>query len=33
VWSRVAFTVTRYGGLFDDDTDALVDRLDQLLRR
>lgn len=27
----VAFTLTRYGGLFEDDTDAAVDRLDDLL--
>jgi hypothetical protein len=29
----VAFTLTRYGGLFEDDTDAAVDRLDNLLGR
>lgn len=29
--SSVAFTLTRYGGLFEDDTDAAVDRLDNLL--
>ena len=28
----VAFTLTRYGGLFEDDTDAAVDRLDDLLK-
>ena len=27
----VAFTLTRYGGLFEDDTDAAVSRLDDLL--
>jgi hypothetical protein len=27
--NSVAFTLTRYGGLFEDDTDAAVDRLDQ----
>lgn len=27
----VAFTLTRYGGLFEDETDAAVDRLDNLL--
>ena len=33
-WSghnRVAFTLTRYGGLFEDGADAAVDRLDALL--
>jgi integrase len=29
--NSVAFTLTRYGGLFEDDTDAAVDRLDDLL--
>lgn len=29
--NSVAFTLTRYGGLFEDDTDAAVDRLDKLL--
>jgi len=29
--NSVAFTLTRYGGLFDDSTDAAVDRLDNLL--
>src|SRR5215207_5449871 len=29
--NSVAFTLTRYGGLFDDGTDAAVDRLDALL--
>ncbi len=28
----VAFTLTRYGGLFEDDTDAAVKRLDDLLK-
>ena len=27
----VAFTLTRYGGLFEDGSDAAVDRLDELL--
>ena len=31
--NSVAFTLTRYGGLFEDDTDAAVDRLDTLLGR
>jgi integrase len=31
--NSVAFTLTRYGGLFEDDTDAAVDRLDDLLGR
>lgn len=31
--NSVAFTLTRYGGLFDDDSDAAVDRLDDLLRK
>lgn len=31
--SSVAFTLTRYGGLFEDGTDAAVDRLDNLLGR
>jgi len=30
--ASVAFTMTRYGGLFDDDTDAAVDHLDDLLK-
>ena len=30
--NSVAFTLTRYGGLFEDDTDAAVDRLDALLQ-
>ena len=30
--NSVAFTLTRYGGLFEDDTDAAVDRLDDLLK-
>ena len=29
--SSVAFTLTRYGGLFEDGSDAAVDRLDALL--
>jgi integrase len=29
--NSVAFTLTRYGGLFEDGTDAAVDRLDALL--
>ena len=29
--NSVAFTLTRYGGLFDEGTDAAVDRLDSLL--
>ncbi|MBA8792499.1 integrase [Friedmanniella endophytica] len=29
--NRVAFTLTRYGGLFEDGSDAAVDRLDELL--
>ena len=29
--NSVAFTLTRYGGLFDDNTDAAIDRLDALL--
>jgi integrase len=29
--NSVAFTLTRYGGLFEDNTDAAVDRLDALL--
>ena len=29
----VAFTLTRHGRLFENDTDAAVDRLDQLLGR
>ena len=29
--SSVAFTLSRYGGLFEDDSDAAVDRLDELL--
>ena len=29
--NSVAFTLTRYGGLFDDGSDAAVDRLDALL--
>lgn len=29
--NSVAFTLTRYGGLFDDGTDAAIDRLDALL--
>lgn len=29
--SNVAFTLTRYGGLFEDGSDAAVDRLDELL--
>jgi integrase len=29
--NSVAFTLTRYGGLFDDGTDAAVDRLDASL--
>jgi integrase len=28
---NVAFTLTRYGGLFEDGSDAAVDRLDELL--
>ena len=31
--NSVAFTLTRYGGLFENDTDAAVDRLDTLLGR
>ncbi|MCW2805734.1 MAG: putative integrase, partial [Propionibacteriaceae bacterium] len=31
--NSVAFTLTRYGGLFEYDTDAAVDRLDDLLGR
>jgi integrase len=31
--SSVAFTLTRYGRLFEGDTDAAVDRLDALLGR
>jgi hypothetical protein len=31
-WAHsVAFTLTRYGGLFEDGADAAVDRLDALL--
>jgi integrase len=33
-WARhnsVAFTLTRYGGLFEDGSDAAIDRLDALL--
>jgi hypothetical protein len=30
--NSVAFTLTRYGGLFEDNTDAAIDRLDALLR-
>lgn len=30
--NSVAFTLTRYGGLFEDDTDAAVKRLDDLLK-
>jgi len=29
--NSVAFTLTRYGGLFEDGADAAVDRLDALL--
>lgn len=29
--NSVAFTLTRYGGLFDEGTDKAVDRLDDLL--
>jgi hypothetical protein len=29
--SNVAFTLTRYGGLFEDGSEAAVDRLDALL--
>ncbi len=29
--NSVAFTLTRYGGLFEDNTDAAIDRLDALL--
>lgn len=29
--NSVAFTLTRYGGLFPDGSDAAVDRLDALL--
>jgi hypothetical protein len=29
--NSVAFTLTRYGGLFEDSVDAAVDRLDALL--
>lgn len=31
-YNSVAFTLTRYGGLFEDGSDAAVDRLDSLLR-
>ena len=31
--NSVAFTLTRYGGLFEDGSDAAVDRLDALLNR
>jgi hypothetical protein len=31
--SNVAFTLTRYGGLLEDGSDAAVDRLDELLGR
>ncbi len=31
--NSVAFTLTRYGGLFEDGTDAAIDRLDALLGR
>lgn len=31
--NSVAFTLTRYGGLFEDDTEAAVERLDALLGR
>jgi integrase len=30
--NSVAFTLTRYGGLFEDGADAAVDRLDALLQ-
>jgi hypothetical protein len=30
--NSVAFTLTRYGGLFEDNADAAIDRLDALLR-
>ena len=30
--NSVAFTLTRYGGLFEDGSDHAVDRLDALLR-
>jgi hypothetical protein len=30
--NSVAFTLTRYGGLFEDGSEAAVDRLDVLLR-
>jgi hypothetical protein len=29
--NSVAFTLTRYGGLFEDDSEAAVNRLDALL--
>jgi integrase len=29
--NSVAFTLTMYGGLFEDNTDAAIDRLDALL--
>ena len=29
--NSVAFTLTRYGGLFDEGSDAVIDRLDALL--
>ena len=29
--NSVAFTLTRYGGLFEDGSDAAIDRLDALL--
>ena len=29
--NSVAFTLTRYGGLFEDNADAAIDRLDALL--
>jgi integrase len=31
--NSVAFTLTRYGGLFDDGSDAAIDRLDALLSK
>ena len=31
--NSVAFTLTRYGGLFEDGSDAAVERLDALLNR
>ena len=31
--NSVAFTLTRYGGLFEDGSEAAVDRLDTLLGR